>query len=221
MRHRPDGEISDSKTEAKETKKLAGDAPFHHVEPLGFHLLPGVPSSIIAKIKTIWLSARHPPTLAFFQPPHRTGSSGRESGERSPLASFAAGTAGPGAWETGLARPLSQQQPLPPAQHLNLAPCFRSTVCVIFTDLRRDLGEEGKRLGAGRGRRQDQTDFRSPSGRSISGPCRGGSPLPPFCANPYNRRRASGSWPRQPPPTSLYPPRASGHVARAPRPHVF
>lgn len=84
MRHRPDGEISDSKTEAKETKKLAGDAPFRHVEPLGFHLLPGVPSSIIAKIKTIWPSARHPPTLAFFQPPRRTGSSGRESGERSP-----------------------------------------------------------------------------------------------------------------------------------------
>lgn len=117
-------------------KKLVEDITFHHVGPLGFHLLPGVPSSIITKIKAIWLSARHPPTLVVFQLPCM-GNFTHESEERyqralhhlshRPLLQLEELGS-----ETGLPRPLSQQQPLPPAQHSNLAKCFHSTVYLIF-----------------------------------------------------------------------------------------
>lgn len=48
-------------------KRLVAEITFHHVKALGLHLLHGVPSSLIAKMKTIWSSARYHPPRVFFQ----------------------------------------------------------------------------------------------------------------------------------------------------------
>lgn len=99
-------------------KRLVEDITFHHVGPLGFHLLPGVPSSIITKIKAIWLSARHPPTLVVFQLPCM-GNFTHESEERCQRASTISPTGLFFSWKSWAQR-LACQGLFPNSNHCRL-----------------------------------------------------------------------------------------------------